>query len=167
MYRGWILIVGMALIGGCGPVTYVHQVVLKAKSSVAEARTHEAGKHAPYEYYGAKAYLKQARIRAGYGDFQVAVKYGRKSEKMAKKSVKLTKERLAEREDVGDEASGTTSGVGSDTRAVEVPQGVGGPQSDTGTKSGKGTQTSTAAEDTEDTEKEKKPSRAVEVEIPR
>ena len=113
--------------GGCGPVTYVHQVVVRAESSVAAAKTHETAKHAPYEYYGAVAYLKEARARAGYGDFQVAVKYGEKSEKMAKKAIRLTKERLAEREDVGEEAPTLSadeegSGGGGDSTPREVPE---------------------------------------------
>ena len=88
-------------VSGCGPVTYVHHVVLNASRAVSAAKVHKAHKYAPYEYYGAVAYLKQARIRAGFGDFQVAVRYGRKSEKMAKKAIKLTKERIDAQTDVG------------------------------------------------------------------
>lgn len=133
---------------GCGPVGYVHHVVLKAKTAVAQAETNEAAKHAPYEYYGAVAYLKQARIRAGFGDLQTAVKYGKKSTKMAKKAVKLTKKRLEEKEDIGVSVEGLG---GSDQtprtapRAAEVPRQVGG--------SGGDTETPPATEDTKEEEK--------------
>lgn len=89
------------MLSGCGPVGYVHNVVIKAESSVARAETNDAAQYAPYEYYGAKAYLEQARLRAGFGDFQTAIRYGKKSYEMAKKAGELTAERLAEKDDVG------------------------------------------------------------------
>lgn len=96
-----LFVCGLWVVSGCGPVTYVHHVVLKANSAVEAAKVHKAHRYAPYEYYGAVAYLEQARVRAGFGDFQVSVRYGRKSEKMAKKSIKLTKERIDAQTDVG------------------------------------------------------------------
>lgn len=114
-------VIGMLVLSawGCGPVGYVHHVVLKAKTAVAQAKTNEAAKHAPYEYYGAAAYLKQARIRAGFGDLQTAVNYGKKSTKMAKKAVKLTKKRLEEEEDVGVSEEGVG---GSDQKPSPAPR---------------------------------------------
>ncbi len=100
--RVWALLpVLAAAAAGCGPVVYVHDVVLKARSAVAAAKTQEADKYAPYEYYGAQAYLKQAEVRAAYGDFLLAWRYGVKATKMAKKAVRLTKKRIEEKEDMG------------------------------------------------------------------
>lgn len=116
-----LLACGLVWTCGCGPVTYVHHVVLKASSAVEAAKVHKAHRYAPYEYYGAVAYLEQARIRAGFGDFQVAVRYGEKAEKMAKKAVKLTKERIDAQTDVGtgskEEPAQPSSGKGSDKPA--------------------------------------------------
>ncbi|MCD6499064.1 MAG: DUF4398 domain-containing protein [Deltaproteobacteria bacterium] len=154
------LVVSLVVTGavGCGPVMYVHEVVIKAESSGAAAKVRNAAKYAPYEYYGACAYLKQARVRAGYGDFQWAIKYGEKSSKMAKKAIRLTKQRIEHRRDVGDVMSSPSapatgaaarpasrSGSGRDTEVpdslsrpsgtkkarpakVEMPGGTGGSQ---------------------------------------
>ena len=105
---GAVLALMMGTVG-CGPVMYVHEVVIKARSSVAAAKTYEAAKYAPYEYYGAEAYLKEAEVRAGYADFLVSIKYGEKATKMAKKAIRIAREKIKAREDLGDPASRSES----------------------------------------------------------
>lgn len=100
-FRSWAWAFSLVLLSGCGPILYVRQVVVRAESAVAAAKTKEAEKHAPYEYYGAEAFLREARIRAGYGDFQIAVRYGKKAEAMAKKAIAITNERIDAQKDVG------------------------------------------------------------------
>jgi len=133
-----VVVLGTAGAFGCGPVMYVHEVVIKAESSVAAAKVRNAAKYAPYEYYGAEAYLRQAHVRAGYGDFQWAIKYGEKSSKMAKKAIRLSKQRIEHRRDVGDVTAtpsapavsggaarpAARSGSGTDT---EVPENLDHP----------------------------------------
>ena len=89
-----------AVLVGCGPIQFVSQVTIRAEKAVAEAKLQQAAKYAPYEYYGAEAYLEQAKHRAGFGDFQTSYRYGQKSEKMAKEAVRLTKIRREEERDV-------------------------------------------------------------------
>jgi hypothetical protein len=96
---GVVLLPVMAL-GACGPIQFVSQVTIRAEKSVADAKLQQADKYAPYEYYGAEAYLEQAKHRAGFGDFQTCYRYGKKAEKMAKEAVRLTKIRREEEEDV-------------------------------------------------------------------
>ncbi len=105
---GAVLTLTMGAVG-CGPIMYVHEVVVKARSSVAAAKTYDAAKYAPYEYYGAEAYLKQAEVRAGYADYLVSIKYGEKATKMAKKAIRIAREKIKAREDLGDPASGVES----------------------------------------------------------
>jgi len=96
-----MVMMGFFSLSGCGPVGYVHHVVIRADSAVAKAKTNDAAKHAPYEYYGAVAFLKQARVRVGYGDMQTAIRYGKKARKMAHKAVELTAQRIDESDDIG------------------------------------------------------------------
>lgn len=95
----WILtLVGLCLVG-CGPIQFVSQVTLRAEKAVAAAKLRHSDRYAPYEYFGAEAYLEQAKYRAAYGDFQEAYRYGKKSEAMADKAVSLTKRRMEEESD--------------------------------------------------------------------
>ena len=119
--RAWALLAALlAVSAGCGPVVYVHDVVIRARAAVAAAKTQEADKYAPYEYFGAAAYLKQAEVRAAYGDFLLAWRYGVKATKMAKKAVRLTKKRIEEKEDVG-----VTGSPPKAPRGVELPPATG------------------------------------------
>ncbi len=126
---GLWFIAGLGLVlsqVGCGPVMYVHEVVVKARASVSAAKTYDAAKYAPYEYYGAEAYLKQAEVRAGYADFLVSIKYGEKATKMAKKAIRIARDKIKAREDLGEPAAGSTtspaaSAAGSDPQARVVP----------------------------------------------
>ena len=77
--------IGSAL-AACGPVDYLNTVTLKATRAVANAKAANAEKLAPYEYWSAITYLQMAREKVGYADFEDAVEYGEKSEKMAKKA---------------------------------------------------------------------------------
>ena len=90
----------------CGPIQYISQVSIRAEKAVAAAKLQKADIYAKYEYYGARAYLEQAKHRAGFGDFQTAYHYGLKSEKLANKAVKLAKRRREEERDVGDTPAG-------------------------------------------------------------
>ena len=94
----------VAGIAACGPIQFVSQVTIRAEKAVSTARLHKAHIYAKYEYYGAEAFLEEAKHRAGYGDFQTSYRYGKKAEKMAKKAVKLTKLRREEESDVGDKS---------------------------------------------------------------
>jgi len=96
---GAILAIALA---GCGPIQFISQVTIRAEKSVADAKLQQADKYAPYEYYGAAAYLEQAKHRAAFGDFQTSYRYGKKSEKMAMEAVKLSKTRREEERDVNE-----------------------------------------------------------------
>lgn len=116
----WALIgVVILAVGACGPIQFVSQVTIRAEKSVAEAKLQHADKYAPYEYYGAEAYLEQAKHRAGFGDFQTSYRYGKKAEKMAKEAVRLTKIRREEEQDVTDGPEDSPAPTGE--RAAPAP----------------------------------------------
>ncbi len=85
----WITVIGWT--AACGPVEYMGQVGIKTGKEFAAASEVKSEKHAPYEYWSARCYLERAREKAGYGDYQDAVRYGRKSEKMSAEAQKLIK----------------------------------------------------------------------------
>jgi len=85
----WIAVIGLA--SACGPVEYMGQVGIKTSKEFSAATEVKAEKHAPYEYWSARCYLERAREKAGYGDYQDSVRYGRKSEKMSAEAQKLIK----------------------------------------------------------------------------
>jgi len=84
----------------CGPIEFISQVTVRAERAVNDAKLMHARRWAPYEYWGAVAYLEQAKYRAGYGDFQTSYRYGKKAEKMATEAARLTKIRVDEDRDV-------------------------------------------------------------------
>jgi hypothetical protein len=95
----WIVGLGALLVGACGPILYVSQVTLKAERAVAAAKHGDGDRWAPYEYFGAEAFLDQAKYRAAFGDFMEAYRYGKKAQQMAEEASSLTRRRKEEDSD--------------------------------------------------------------------
>ena len=95
-YRCACFLAAALLCTACGPVRYIATVTAKASRLVAEAKTANAEKHAPYEYWSAVRYLEMAREKVGYADFEAALKYGDRSVAMAEKARAITAERRSE-----------------------------------------------------------------------
>lgn len=105
------LLLAAALLVACGPISYISTVSVRATRLVSEAKTAEAERYAPYEYWSAVTYLRMAREKAGYADFQVSVDYGDRAVEMARKARQLA----AERRQAGpDSAPGSATAPGSD-----------------------------------------------------
>ena len=81
------------LLVACGPISYISTVSVRATRLVSEAKTGEAERYAPYEYWSAVTYLRMAREKAGYVDFQVSVDYGDRAVAMARKARQLAAQR--------------------------------------------------------------------------
>lgn len=77
----------------CGPVTYVSRVTFGATGEVAQARTGNAEKMAPYEYTIAAEYLAKSKELAGYARFHDANNFAKRSKDMAVKSRDVTSRR--------------------------------------------------------------------------
>lgn len=93
--RRWItwLLFTLVALPACGPIQYISTVTFKARRLVSEAKTAEAESYAPYEYWSAVTYLRMAREKAGYADFQNAKDYGDRAVAMATKARELADER--------------------------------------------------------------------------
>lgn len=69
--------------GGCvGPI-WSSVLILDAASSFKAAKTVDAEKYAPYEYYKAEEFLHKARQKEAYGQFERAVDYAKIAKEMA------------------------------------------------------------------------------------
>ena len=90
-----LLVVAVALLGGCGPVEYT-AVILDASEAISEARAADAHVNAPYEYYYAKEHIRKAREEAGYADYQAAIELGRTAEEYATKARDIARNRRRE-----------------------------------------------------------------------
>jgi len=84
--RAWVIVLGIAVASGCGPIEYVNQVTRSASSSVSAARAANAEKLSPYWWTRAVEYLHQARVLAAHSDFQAANRFGRLSTEAADKA---------------------------------------------------------------------------------
>jgi len=91
--RRFSLALGLACLGGCGPVEYLSQVGHRAPLALAEARQYGAEQQAPYELTAAEEYLREARIQASRSSYQLAIAYGRRAEELAVKAEGISREK--------------------------------------------------------------------------
>lgn len=68
---------------GCGPFGYLKKVATDASRAVAEAEAAGAEEYAPYEYWGAVAYLEQAKVLMGYSEYERSFDFGKRAEQLA------------------------------------------------------------------------------------
>ena len=61
--------------------------------SLAAAEKDGAAKYAKYEYFKALAFLKEAKLRKGYGEYEAAENYAEQANKLAKQSQQTAKSR--------------------------------------------------------------------------
>jgi hypothetical protein len=122
--RGWsvasfILIV--AFVAGCGPFGYLTKVARDATRAVADAEAAGAEEYAPYEYWGAVAYLEQAKVLMAYSEYERSFDYGTRAKQLAEEAKKKADRREAgkDRETLEDAGSSTGPAAGS-TDADEV-----------------------------------------------
>ena len=80
--KPWVL----ALVLGCGPVAYVHQVTMECDDAIRDAQAANAEKYAPYWWTRAKQYEHMAREVAAHADFQGANRFGRLATEAARQA---------------------------------------------------------------------------------
>lgn len=73
---------------GCGPFGYLNKVPKDASKVVQQAQALEAEKYAPYEYWGAVAYLEQAQALMTYSEYERAFDYGVRARQLAEEAIK-------------------------------------------------------------------------------
>jgi hypothetical protein len=86
-------LLGLVLLGGCGPIEYITTVTFEASKAVQEAKASRAPELAPYEYTAAVEYLHKAREVGGYARYHDAIEFGKKARDYGYQAVKLSRER--------------------------------------------------------------------------
>jgi hypothetical protein len=81
-------IAAVSMLPGCGGVYYAINVQ-SASSRVEQARAAGAEKHAPFEYYYAKAHLEQAQREASEASYSDAAAYAETAEQYAQKAIDM------------------------------------------------------------------------------
>lgn len=78
-----IALVAVVACAGCGPFGYLKKVATDATRAVAEAEAAGAEEYAPYEYWGAVAYLEQAKVLMGYSEYERSFDFGQRAKDLA------------------------------------------------------------------------------------
>lgn len=73
------------LLWGCGPIQASNAIGM-SKANIQEAADSGAEKYARYEYFKALAFLAQARLKNGYGEYQIARNYALRASDLAKEA---------------------------------------------------------------------------------
>lgn len=87
MRRGFVFLIAclasITLLAGCvGPI-WSAVLISDADSNFKAAKTVDAEKYAPYEYYKAEEFLHKARQKEAYGQFERAIDYAKIAKEMA------------------------------------------------------------------------------------
>lgn len=80
-----LLLVGAV---GCGPVQST-TLIVEAQAELTAAQTAGGAKHAPFETVAAEEYLHKAREEQSYADFDVAIRFARRSRDCARAAHQL------------------------------------------------------------------------------
>jgi hypothetical protein len=128
----------LALSTGCGPFGYLKKVATDASQAVAEAEASEAEKYAPYEYWGAVAYLEQAKVLMGYSEYERSFDFGERAKQLANEA-KVKAQRVKKGESVvrDEDIAAPTDMVDQDGKPVdtlEEAQGGGEAEAETEAK---------------------------------
>ena len=78
-----------AVLGACGPVTYINEVTRRASGDVEAARAAQADQYAPYWYTLAVEYLRKAREEAAHADYETANRLGKKASLAARQALEV------------------------------------------------------------------------------
>lgn len=102
-------------VPACGPFGYIKKTAKNATEAVARAKAEGAEELAPYEYWGATAYLDQSKVMMGYSEYERSFDYGDRATQLAGEAERKAKRNeelgvadgLAETDDVNpDNADG-------------------------------------------------------------
>lgn len=78
----WLVAI-LSLSAGCvGPI-WSSVLIADAANNFKAAKTVDAEKYAPYEYYKAEEFLHKARQKEAYGEFERAIDYAKIAKEMA------------------------------------------------------------------------------------
>jgi hypothetical protein len=95
----WLFV--LALLCGCGPLSYLTHSTLNASHAVEEAKKSNAEALAPYEYTHAAEYLHKSRELAGFSHWMVSVEFAKKSAEMGHLAQQLAETRAIQGRQTG------------------------------------------------------------------
>lgn len=121
---GGVLVSGLLLASGCGPIQYITYITLQASRQVETAKGLRADKYAPYEYTAAVENLTKAKELAGHARFQDSVEFGKRSRDFAKKAQSVARERANKPEEKPEDK---TPPAGATPATSSAPTPVGAP----------------------------------------
>ena len=81
-----LVLVGLLVLPACGPFGYIKKTAKDATQAVARAKAEGAEELAPYEYWGATAYLDQSKVMMGYSEYERSFDYAERSLQLAKEA---------------------------------------------------------------------------------
>jgi hypothetical protein len=93
--RGLLALLAALFAVGCGPFGYLTKVAKDATRAVADAEAAGAEQYAPYEYWGAVAYLEQAKTLMAYSEYERSFDYGTRAKQLAEEAKKKAERREA------------------------------------------------------------------------
>lgn len=79
----------VALLSACGPVS-ASSAIADGSAFLAQAEREGAPKYARYEFHKAAAYLDEAKIKNGYGEYEVARRYAHQASELAVEAKKAS-----------------------------------------------------------------------------
>lgn len=125
-----IPILALTVLGaGCGPFGYLKKVAKDATKVVEEAEALEAEKYAPYEYWGAVAYLEQAKVLMAYSEYERSFDYGVRAKQLAEEAIRKSQKM---------EAGEMTESIDDVPEASSAPKAGGAADADGAAASGDG-----------------------------
>jgi hypothetical protein len=83
----WLFVVALGVSTGCGPFTYMKEVTQNAEPALLVAEAVGGAEFAPYEYWGAVAYLEQAKILMAYSEYERSLDFARRAHELANEAV--------------------------------------------------------------------------------
>lgn len=89
--QSWALLLGLPLLIGCGPITYMKETSPRTAAALNQAKAEQADQLAPYEYTKASLYYDKAREDAGRAYYQNAVDWGRRSQDCSRRASALAR----------------------------------------------------------------------------
>ena len=86
-----LVLVGLLALPACGPFGYIKKTAKDATQAVARAKAEGAEELAPYEYWGATAYLDQSKVMMGYSEYERSFDYGDRAQQLAAEAERKSK----------------------------------------------------------------------------
>lgn len=83
----------LTLLGACGPIQAT-SAIIKAEEAIRTAKLQDADKYAPYEYALSQEYLKMAKERQSFSEYEAGTVFAAKAQEAAEKAKEVAAKNL-------------------------------------------------------------------------